>query len=64
MFSGLTNQVSSWIGAAKGEPQDEEVPVADGNAPATSAAPLSENIQLPEETPVDLNEDSGDKKLR
>ncbi|XP_061725580.1 synapse-associated protein of 47 kDa isoform X4 [Cydia pomonella] len=26
MFSGLTNQVSSWMGAAKGEPQDEEVP--------------------------------------
>lgn len=26
MFSGITNQVSSWMGAAKGEPQDEEVP--------------------------------------
>lgn len=26
MFSGITNQVTSWMGAAKGEPQDEEVP--------------------------------------
>lgn len=32
MFSGLTNQVSSWIGAAKGEPQDEEVPTPPNSA--------------------------------
>lgn len=34
MFSGLTNQVSSWMGAAKGGEQQEEkttAPVDDNN---------------------------------
>ncbi|GBP71750.1 Synapse-associated protein of 47 kDa [Eumeta japonica] len=35
MFSGLTNQVSSWMGAAKGEPQDEEVPTPTKDAEAS-----------------------------
>lgn len=26
MFSGFSNQVTSWMGAVKGEPHDEEVP--------------------------------------
>ena len=26
MFSGLSNQVTSWMGSVKGEPQDEDVP--------------------------------------
>ncbi|XP_034836082.1 synapse-associated protein of 47 kDa isoform X3 [Maniola hyperantus] len=38
MFSGLTNQVSSWMGAAKGEPQDEEVPTPTKEAIAEAAA--------------------------
>ncbi|KAJ2954943.1 hypothetical protein O0L34_g3274 [Tuta absoluta] len=38
MFSGLTNQVSSWMGAAKGEPQDEEVPTPTREANAANAA--------------------------
>lgn len=38
MFSGLTNQVSSWMGAAKGEPQDEEVPTPTKEATAESTA--------------------------
>ncbi|XP_062525485.1 synapse-associated protein of 47 kDa isoform X17 [Bombyx mori] len=38
MFSGLTNQVSSWMGAAKGEPQDEEVPTPTKDATAEAAA--------------------------
>ncbi|XP_049885678.1 synapse-associated protein of 47 kDa isoform X2 [Pectinophora gossypiella] len=38
MFSGLTNQVSSWMGAAKGEPQDEEVPTPTKDATGESAA--------------------------
>ncbi|XP_058449968.1 synapse-associated protein of 47 kDa isoform X3 [Malaya genurostris] len=38
MFSGLTNQVSSWIGAAKGEPQDEEVPTPPNSAATAPAA--------------------------
>ncbi|XP_065073842.1 synapse-associated protein of 47 kDa isoform X3 [Ochlerotatus camptorhynchus] len=47
MFSGLTNQVSSWIGAAKGEPQDEEVPTPPNSAATattttTTAAPVAD----------------------
>lgn len=38
MFSGLTNQVSSWMGAAKGEPQDEEVPTPTKDATGEAAA--------------------------
>lgn len=38
MFSGLTNQVSSWMGAAKGEPQDEEVPTPTKEATGEAAA--------------------------
>ncbi|RVE52556.1 hypothetical protein evm_002675 [Chilo suppressalis] len=38
MFSGLTNQVSSWMGAAKGEPQDEEVPTPTKEATVETAA--------------------------
>lgn len=30
MFSGLTNQVTSWMGAVKGEQGDEEVPQPTG----------------------------------
>uniref|UniRef100_A0A2A4K3V9 BSD domain-containing protein n=1 Tax=Heliothis virescens TaxID=7102 RepID=A0A2A4K3V9_HELVI len=48
MFSGLTNQVSSWMGAAKGEPQDEEVPTptkeATGEAAAAAAAAEGEKL--------------------
>lgn len=32
MFSGLTNQVTSWMGTTKGEQPDEEVPQPDGVA--------------------------------
>lgn len=42
MFSGLTNQVSSWMGAAKGEPQDEEVPTPTKEATGESAAAVAE----------------------
>ncbi|CAB3224756.1 unnamed protein product [Arctia plantaginis] len=42
MFSGLTNQVSSWMGAAKGEPQDEEVPTPTKEAIAEAAAAEAE----------------------
>lgn len=38
MFSGLTNQVSSWMGAAKGEPQDEEVPTPTKDATGEPSA--------------------------
>ncbi|KAL4719750.1 hypothetical protein ACJJTC_013310 [Scirpophaga incertulas] len=42
MFSGLTNQVSSWMGAAKGEPQDEEVPTPTKEATGEAAAAATE----------------------
>ncbi|CAG9568413.1 unnamed protein product [Danaus chrysippus] len=38
MFSGLQNQVSSWMGAAKGEPQDEEVPTPTKDATGEATA--------------------------
>ncbi|XP_072933090.1 synapse-associated protein of 47 kDa isoform X6 [Epargyreus clarus] len=38
MFSGLTNQVSSWMGAAKGEPQEEEVPTPTKEATGEASA--------------------------
>ncbi|XP_032522746.1 synapse-associated protein of 47 kDa isoform X7 [Danaus plexippus] len=38
MFSGLQNQVSSWMGAAKGEPQDEEVPTPTKDAMGEATA--------------------------
>lgn len=38
MFSGLTNQVTSWMGAAKGDPQDEEVPTPTKDATGETTA--------------------------
>lgn len=40
MFSGFSNQVTSWIGAAKGEPVDEEVPAPPAQAAAVSGEAL------------------------
>lgn len=45
MFSGLTNQMSSWMGAVKGD-QDEEVP-----QPVGGAAGSEEQPQPPQEAP-------------
>ncbi|XP_053697233.1 synapse-associated protein of 47 kDa isoform X7 [Sabethes cyaneus] len=58
MFSGLTNQVSSWIGAAKGEPQDEEVPTPPNSAATatTASAPAAASDTAPVPTG-----DEGDK---
>ncbi|XP_063832532.1 synapse-associated protein of 47 kDa isoform X3 [Ostrinia nubilalis] len=47
MFSGLTNQVSSWMGAAKGEPQDEEVPTPTKEATGEAAAAAEGEKQSP-----------------
>ncbi|XP_022815834.1 synapse-associated protein of 47 kDa isoform X5 [Spodoptera litura] len=46
MFSGLTNQVSSWMGAAKGEPQDEEVPTPTKEATGEASAATAEGEKL------------------
>ncbi|KAH9642599.1 hypothetical protein HF086_011192 [Spodoptera exigua] len=46
MFSGLTNQVSSWMGAAKGEPQDEEVPTPTKEATGEASSATAEGEKL------------------
>ncbi|XP_061506201.1 synapse-associated protein of 47 kDa isoform X2 [Anopheles gambiae] len=66
MFSGLTNQVTSWIGAAKGEPQDEEVPTPPNSAATTATATTSGATAAPTAAPVDATAaaaggDGGDK---
>lgn len=56
MFSGLTNQVSSWMGAVKGDPHDEEVPTPPNTASAVASDPQPSSVQPePEkhESPVD-----------
>lgn len=69
MFSGLSNQVTSWIGAAKGEPQDEEVPAPAASQvtdPAESAAAYSAQDQVPLDVDPTLTEggEDGEKKQR
>ncbi|XP_040158300.1 synapse-associated protein of 47 kDa isoform X5 [Anopheles arabiensis] len=66
MFSGLTNQVTSWIGAAKGEPQDEEVPTPPNSAATTATATTSGATAAPTAAPADATAaaaggDGGDK---
>lgn len=55
MFSGLTNQVSSWMGKA-----DEEVPVPP-NSEAAAAAPPTETQVNPEEAALDPNAEDAAK---
>lgn len=50
MFSGLTNQVSSWIGKT-----DEEVPVPPNSEAAAAAPPSAETQVNPEEAGGDPN---------
>ncbi|XP_062712123.1 synapse-associated protein of 47 kDa isoform X8 [Aedes albopictus] len=62
MFSGLTNQVSSWIGAAKGEPQDEEVPTPPNSAAtATTTTTTTAPPQAGADTAAAPLGDEGDK---
>ncbi|XP_062555829.1 synapse-associated protein of 47 kDa isoform X2 [Armigeres subalbatus] len=60
MFSGLTNQVSSWIGAAKGEPQDEEVPTPPNSAATATTTTTTTAPPAGDTTGVPLG-DEGDK---
>lgn len=70
MFSGLTNQVTSWIGQAKGEPQDEEVPAPPAGMEQTEQVepqPMSPQAQHSSELTEELNvegAEDGDKKQR
>ncbi|XP_022127635.1 synapse-associated protein of 47 kDa isoform X4 [Pieris rapae] len=54
MFSGLTNQVSSWMGAAKGDPQDEEVPTPTKEATGEAAAEMDKQSPTKGGSKLDL----------
>ncbi|CAH4027363.1 unnamed protein product [Pieris brassicae] len=54
MFSGLTNQVSSWMGAAKGDPQDEEVPTPTKEATGEAAAEVDKQSPTKGGSKLDL----------
>lgn len=43
MFSNITNQFTSLVGAVKGGQGDEEVPAANPQETATTAAPSAEH---------------------
>uniref|UniRef100_U5ETZ9 Putative synapse-associated protein n=1 Tax=Corethrella appendiculata TaxID=1370023 RepID=U5ETZ9_9DIPT len=64
MFTGFSNQVTSWIGAAKGEPQDEDVPTPPNSATQSQpeAAVAVAEPQQPIETAEDATGEEGDKK--
>lgn len=61
MFSGLTNQVSSWIGAAKGEPQDEEVPTPPNSAATATTTTTTAPPPAADAAAAPLG-DEGDKR--
>lgn len=70
MFSGLSNQVTSWMGSVKGEPQDEEVPtptatLQNDTQQAAAGDILSQENQQPlEEVPIASEGDEGVKVQR
>lgn len=67
MFSGLSNQVTSWMGAVKGEPQDEEVPtptLIPQNDTQQVEEIASEPQQLLEEVPIAVEGDEAAKVQR
>lgn len=64
MFSGLSNQVTSWMGNVKGEPQDEDVPT-----PALQESNIEPQIaegsqQQLEDVPIASEGDEGAKVQR
>lgn len=68
MFSGLSNQVTSWMGSVKGEPQDEEVPTPTATLQndTQQAAEIPQEIQQQplEEVPIASEGDEGVKVQR
>lgn len=60
MFSGFSNQVTSWMGAVKGEPHDEEVPTPtpqQGVEPPAAIQPEPQSSsQTLEDVPITINE--------
>lgn len=70
MFSGFSNQVTSWIGAAKGEPQDEEVPAPPAQAASVSGEAIESEAYLAQAQSQDgegvapVEGEDGEKKQR
>lgn len=52
MFSGLTNQVSSWMGAVKGEQEGDAAAPADSGDPAQGEIATDAGEQSFENVPV------------
>lgn len=52
MFSGLTNQVSSWMGAVKGEQEGDPAAVAENIDPLQSEIAVDAGEQSFENVPV------------
>ncbi len=65
MFSGLSNQVTSWMGSVKGEPQDEEVPTPAFQESNNEQAQIAETSQQQlEDVPIASEGDEGAKVQR
>lgn len=65
MFSGLSNQVTSWMGTVKGEPQDEEVPTPVLQESNSEQAQNVEALQQQlEDVPIASEGDEGAKVQR
>lgn len=65
MFSGISNQVTSWMGTVKGEPQDEEVPTPAFQESNNEQAQNAETSQqLLEDVPIASEGDEGAKVQR
>lgn len=65
MFSGISNQVTSWMGSVKGEPQDEDVPtptLQESNNEQAQNADASQ--QQLEDVPIASEGDEGAKAQR
>lgn len=69
MFSGLTNQFTSLVGAVKGGAGDEDVPAPTGDAPAaapaasTSVEATASSAVDPRQLPQPVAKDSSPRKL-
>lgn len=68
MFSGISNQVNSWMGSVKGEPQDEEVPTPafqeSNNEQAQIAETSQQQLEGLSEIPIVSEGDEGAKAQR
>lgn len=64
MFSGISNQVTSWMGSVKGEPQDEEVPTPAFQESNNEPQYAETSQQQLEDVPIASEGDEGAKVQR